>query len=216
MATSRITKEVLFLKREYTTDELLQMGNELALARLRMEDIKAEEEVAKAQTKEKKAHVELTIGALSRKVVDKYEMINVDCVPIWDSPNVGEVTLVRKDTGEIAKIRVMSEAERQMDLPLGGDSLSSIIDSAKNVEEFFAKPDAEEPPAQENADDLQEGEEYDPFTDPDPAASKEAIKAENDAAFEGKPTEEPRKRGRPAKGPIGFDKPSNPSAISDF
>lgn len=211
---SRIKKEVLFLKREYTTNELLQMGNELALARLRMEDIKAEEEVAKATTKEKKAQVELTIGALSRKVVDKYEMVNTDCTPLWDSPNVGEVTLVRTDTGEIARIRPMTEQERQMDLPLGGDSISSLIDSAKNVEDFFAKPEPEEPPAQENTADLDEP--VDPFTDPNPAANLEAIKAENDAAFEGKPTEEPRKRGRPAKGPQGFDKPTNPSSIQDF
>lgn len=221
MSASRITKEVLFLKREYSTDELLEMGNDLALARVRMEDVLAEEKVMKAQVKERVSGIEQTIGTLSRKVIDKYEMVNIPCTPVWDSPNIGEVTLIRTDTGEIAKIRTMSEAERQMDLPLGGDSISSLIDSAKNVEEFFGvhedeKGEEKETPAQENAEDLAEPEEYDPFTDPDPAASKEAIKAENDAAFEGEKPAEPKKRGRPAKHPQGFDKPTNPSSIQDF
>ncbi len=209
MTTPRLLKEILWLKSEYTTDQLLQMGNELALARLRMEDIKAEEEVAKAQTKEKKAQVELTIGTLSRKVVDKYEMVNISCTPIWDSPNVGEVTLVRSDTGEVARIRPMTETERQMDLPLGGDEISSLIDSAKNVAEFF---DAEKIVKAAHAED--EPEPADPFTDPDPAAAEEATKPEHDAEFEAQ--EEPETpKPKPGRKPKGFSQPTNQSAIAD-
>lgn len=229
MAT-RITKEVLFLKRPFTTDELLQMGNDLALSRIRLEEIEAEEKVMKAQIKERTSGVEQTIGTLSRKVIDKYEMVNVDCTPLWDTPNVGEVSLKRSDTGEIAKIRVMSQIERQMDLPLPGEVV--VVppeESAANIEGFFnpqAIAEAAEVGEADESDEVLNDEEEselaqgtdepdpdDPFTDPDPEAAKEAVKEEHDEAFGMElSAEKPAKPRRPK----GFDKPSNRSAIADF
>lgn len=217
----RITKEVLFLRHEFSKDERLEMGAKLAEAYNRMSEIEEEEASMKAQVKEKKSQAEATIGSLSRNLGAGFTMVNVDCEPLWDVPNVGEVTLKRKDTGEVAKVRVMTEAERQMELPLAGDVVVVAAEkSAENIIEFFngkvepkeaaADEFAEEPVEDLETDEQEQAElEPDVFSDPDPAASKDAIKAENDAAFEG---EAPRKRGRPR----GFSKPSNASAISDF
>jgi hypothetical protein len=216
--TARVTSETLFLKYEFSKEERLEMGANLAQAHNRMEDIEAEESVMKAQIRDRKAGVEQTIGTLSRNLGNGYEMRNIQCATVYDDPHVGEVSFYRKDTGELAKTRRMTESEMQMDLPLAGEYVVVPPEkSSENIANFFDAPaivkaaaDGEEP-AQENADDLQEGEEYDPFTDPDPAASKDAIKAEHDAAFEGEPpATEPKKRGRPAK-PRGFDGPTNSS-----
>jgi uncharacterized protein YqfA (UPF0365 family) len=93
------------------------MGKELAQAHNRMASITDEEKVMKAQIKERSSKLELTIGELSRKLNDGFDMQNISCELVYDTPNVGEVSYKRVDNGEIAKVRAMSEQERQLDLP---------------------------------------------------------------------------------------------------
>lgn len=220
MATSRITKSTEYVKHVFTESERLQMGSDLAASYTRLGAIEEEEQVVKAKFKERKTTIEQSIGSLSRDLGTGWTMNNVECRLEWDSPNHFEVSYIRIDTGETVKVRAMTSDERQMDLPLAGDVVvvlpaqveESIQASADNIEAFFEKP-AEELPAQENSDEIEEP--VDPFTDPDPAAATEAVKAENDEAF-GVDLNAPKKRGRPAKVPQGFDKPTNASAIADF
>ena len=144
MSINRITKESLFLRREFTADERLEMGRDLAQAHNRIAAIADEETSMKAVIKEKKAGVELTIGSLSRKMNDGYEMETVYCELVYDTPNVGEVTYLRPG-GAIAKVRAMTVAERQEVLPFDKDGAGPVLvvpaeQSAANIEEFFEKP----------------------------------------------------------------------------
>lgn len=94
------------------------MGSDLAAAHNSLAAIEEEEEYIKASFKERKKSVEQTIGKLSRDIGSGFTMQNIECKWIYDSPNVGEVSYSRIDTGEIVKTRPMSLQERQQELPL--------------------------------------------------------------------------------------------------
>lgn len=214
----RNENEVLFLRYNFSDKEKLEMANTLAANHNRMEDIEAEEAVFKTQVKEKKAQIDQSIQSLSRSIYNGWEMRNIPCVAKFDEPNVGEVTYYRKDTGDSVKTRVMTDAERQMDLPLAGDVLVVTPDkSAENIQNFF-NPEAIAEAAKEGEEpDPEPAEEpEDPFTSDDPDAAFEAIKPEHDAEFDGV-AQEPEQGPAPkpkAKRLRGFDGPTNPSAFS--
>lgn len=157
------------------------MGDELAAAYNRQEDIDAEEAVVKSQFKERRASVEQAIGQLSRNLANQFEMRNVECTLEYDHPNAFEVSYFRKDTSELVKTRPMTEdereAHRQKDLPLTEDGAeASAEESVANAEEFFGKRgDAPkpgdvvvaEPPAEKEAVPLSEAQQV--------AAAKKAL-----------------------------------------
>lgn len=136
MAT-RATKETLYLRRDFTPDERLEMGRELAQAHNRLAAIDDEEKSMKATVKERRTGIELTVGSLSRKLNDGYEMENQPCSLTYDEPNIGEVTF-RDPSGKIVKQRAMTISERQEELPF--EERTDVIPpakSAENIAEFF-------------------------------------------------------------------------------
>ena len=147
MATTRLTRETLYLRHDFTDAERLQMGDDLAQAHNRMASIEEEEAVMKAQIRDRKAAVEQTIGTLYRNLNNRFEMRNIACEIVYDRPNVGEVTYV-DPAGKVVKERPMTESERQMDLPLDGEVVvippavaeASAEQSAENIENFFQEP----------------------------------------------------------------------------
>lgn len=142
MAITRITKETLYVRREFTTEQRLTMGSELAQAHNRMADIEDEEAVMKSQIKERKSGVELTINSLSRNLANGFTMENVLCALTYDVPNVNEVTYTDSD-GAVVKVRPMTVAEQQMELPLEQPIVVVPPEkSADNIAEFFGKQDA--------------------------------------------------------------------------
>ena len=155
--TTRITKEVLFLRHEFSKDERLEMGSNLANAYNRLASIEDEEAVMKAQVKDRKAGVEQTIGSLSRNLANGFDMVNIECETVWDTPNIGEVSYRRKDNGEIAKVRAMTSEERQMDLPLDGTVVVVPPEqSAENIKGFFKPNDEPTPEEVEQAEEDKE------------------------------------------------------------
>jgi hypothetical protein len=140
MAT-RIAKETNFLRYEFTQDERLKMGDDLAQAHNRVEEIDEEEASMKAQVKQSRSSVEATIGTLSRNLANGFVMRNIECKLSYDDPNPGEVTSYRTDNGESVKTRPMTEQERQMDLPLeNAEQVEvSVSLSGAAVDTFFGK-----------------------------------------------------------------------------
>lgn len=223
---TRVLKEVLYLRHEYTNDERLQMGSDLGAAYNRMQAVQDEEKVMKGQIKERMSLVEATIGTLSRNLNNGYTMENVDCDLVYDAPNVGEVSYKRRDNGGIVKTRAMTGAENQQEIEFheaqAEVETAPAAESVVNIENFFGNGStdamkAEEiiatvtdamDEAEEEDEDEQEEDEDEQMTDqedalamfanPDPAASAEAIKPEHDAAWGETPaTETKRGRGRP-------------------
>jgi hypothetical protein len=141
MANTRPTKENNFLRYEFTQEERLRMGDDLAQAHNRVEEIDEEEASMKAQIKQSRSGVEATIGMLSRNLANGFVMRTIECVLRYDDPNVGEVSVYRTDDGTLVKTRPMTENERQLDLPL--DTAEQVQQSTEASEkaagEFFSK-----------------------------------------------------------------------------
>ena len=218
---ARATRETLALRHEFTNDERLIIGNELASAYNRKAEIEADEAVAKAQIKERQSQVELTIGTLSRNWINGFMIENVICELFWDQPNVGEVSYVRVDNGETVRARAMTEAERQMELSLETpkDVEVSVAASEEAVEEFFEhetgenlaakydKDEVDEEESEEGEDEeLDEEDQSDAEYDPDLGAipgpmepDDEPIVGEEHVPGAVQPK---RGRGRPRKNPV--------------
>ena len=150
---TRLKEASEYLRQDFTAEQRLKMGDELAQAHNRMADIESEESVIKTQIKERKAQVEQTISSLSRKLASGFEMTTVKCRLAYGEPNPMEVTYYRLDTGEKVKTRAMLPDEMQEELPLGGEDGKVVVippaqaeasaqQSAENITEFFGKQDA--------------------------------------------------------------------------
>lgn len=139
MANTRPTKETQFLRYEFTQEERLKMGDDLAQAHNRVEEIDEEEASMKAQIKQSRSGVEATIGMLSRNLANGFVMRNIECRICYDDPHIGEVSSYRIDTRELVKTRPMSEQERQLDLPLETEEQvqKSADASEKAAKDFF-------------------------------------------------------------------------------
>ncbi len=181
---ARITSEVLNLRHTFTTEERLALGDELAACRQNETEIAEEMKSSAAGFNERKAKLAATVGSLSRKISDGFDMQNISCSLRWDEPNMGEVTYFDPQ-GNPVKTRAMTISERQLDLPLEQPKTqdevdASIAKSAANVEEFFpaktegAEEAVAEDPAAEN-------------TDADPA---EALAGDAEPAASGNPADE--------------------------
>jgi hypothetical protein len=151
MAAQRQEKSTEYIRHNFTSDERLAMGNELANAYNRLADIETDEAVVKSQFKERKAQVEQTVSKLSRELGNGFTMQNVECRLEWDKPNVNEVSYVRIDTGEVVKTRPFTAQEMQDALPLtASDGTIEIVavapeQSAENITEFFGEGAEQDP-----------------------------------------------------------------------
>ena len=199
---TRINRETLYLRHDFTADEKLTMGSDLAGAYNRLQEIEEEESAIKAQIKERKAQVELKVGSLSRNLANGWEMRNVECTLKYDFPNVGEVTYL-DGTGKEVKARPMTETERQMDLPLAepkteAEAEASAEKSAENIEGFFKGNDSggEEPETDPNEEPAEEDEEDKEEPEPVAVAAPEKSGPAELKAFHEKEVEKESKRGR--------------------
>ncbi len=190
---ARITSEVLNLRHTFTTEERLALGDELAACRQNETEIAEEMKSSAAGFNERKAKLAATVGSLSRKISDGFDMQNVSCILKYDTPNVGEVSYY--DGDNLVKTRAMTISERQLDLPLEQPKTqdevdASIAKSAANVEEFFPdKKDGEEVVAEEPAAES---------TDADPAAEAEAENTDAEPTTDEPAEAPPASTGSPA------------------
>jgi len=136
----------------YNDEELAAKRDELSdtiIAIAEVEDRKSR--VAKS-FKEELDGLYATSGTLARDIKRRNEERLVDCVVEWNKPNVGEKTIVRLDTGEMVKIEVMTDDERQDEIEFGLDDrqdIAKLIDTAHDE----TPPPPTEPPSDEPLDE---------------------------------------------------------------
>ena len=106
-----------YLRYDFRPEEIQEMGKSLAEQYNKQSQIEEEFDAVKAQFKERTTRVDQEIGRLSRLITTQFEMRNVECRMFWHAPTTGFCTVVRTDTGEVIKERVMTMEERQDLLP---------------------------------------------------------------------------------------------------
>ena len=122
------------LRVNLTTDDKLFLGEEIADAAARGEQVTAElDTIKKAMTADIRA-AEARISANAEKLRAGYVIQAVDCRLFLDF-DLGKATEVRKDTGEVLQERDLYPEELQRGLDLGEDGEAKsgleVLDSAK-------------------------------------------------------------------------------------
>lgn len=168
MPATRPTEAIETLRCNFTDEEKLTMGRELAEAHNSLAELDEDEKVLKAQMKEKRAIKEAKVNCLARELASGFTMRPVKCRLVYDDPNANEVSTYRTDNEELVKTRAFTLTERQADLPLAGDVVVVApvegAESEANIAEFFG--DAEAVAAESQVDER---------TDDEPADDAEPI-----------------------------------------
>jgi hypothetical protein len=117
-----------FLRVELTKEEVYEFGRELARKNNELGQIEVDLQSVKAQFKERQTRVESSINTLSRLVSNGYDHREVECLIVWNKPIAGQCTIVRTDTGEEVRTRIMTLLESQELLPFA-DPNEKIADA---------------------------------------------------------------------------------------
>ena len=153
------THEELFnrhLPVKFTEDQVRQKAEEMASKYTRVLRLKEEMKSAASGYKSRIEVVEAEVNLLSKHVTEKCEYQNVKCRAVWDTPEYGEKSIFRMDTGELVGTERMEDCDRQLKLRL-----------EREADQEPPETPAESPPPETTSDDesaAQErsGEEADP------------------------------------------------------
>lgn len=102
-----------WLKYEFSEDELKEFAKKLAYE---TRELMENEETKKSVMSDFKSKIESSkekISKLSNLINNGYEYRNIDCEVQLNSPEDGQKTIIRKDTGEVVKSLSMTEEEKQ-------------------------------------------------------------------------------------------------------
>lgn len=159
------------LRHNFTQNELVDMGAQLAEAHSQLATIKSEKAAAVAQFQVREKELALQVERLSGLYTARFQMRSIRCRLEWDKPNTNEVSTIREDTGEVVRVRAFTPEERQQDLPLTDhEGEVAVVPPAE-------KTDAEAAAAVESSQVAVDG-----FFDPNPPI---------DAEFKPEPEPEP-------------------------
>jgi hypothetical protein len=118
-----------------TDTELLSVGRDQAAALSRRGKFEAELNTYKSQVKADMGREDEMIKKCTGMIESGLEWRDVECVEQHDyTRNV--VSILRLDTGEVVRERVMSEGERQMEIPEGEMDAQAAI--KKTLKRHFA------------------------------------------------------------------------------
>ncbi len=115
-----VTKSI---KRDFSQDELLNMADQIT------ESVQHLSELKRAKADNDKAHKEIveqevgTINKLSGMYRRGYEFSDTECNVLYNSPEEGQKTWVRIDTGEVIGSDQMTDDEKQETFPLAADEV---------------------------------------------------------------------------------------------
>lgn len=101
MTTKPTTKkENLRLKHVLSNEELHTMGAQLAGKTQRLAELENEKKAVMSEYKAQTDLLKSELALVSMKINNGYEMRNVACEVTYHSPNSGDKTVTRTDTGE--------------------------------------------------------------------------------------------------------------------
>lgn len=100
---------------EFDEEELVDIALELAQKTEELEAIESEKKAVVSSFKERAERAQSEIKSCARKYKDGYEMRNIDC-EVERNFSTGIVQYIRTDTGEVARTKQMTMAERQMSI----------------------------------------------------------------------------------------------------
>ncbi len=122
-----------------TDEEQREYGVALAIAYEDMETVEAEKKRQTDHFKDRIAGLQAKADTLRHKVSTGQEWRDVECVVTFGVPMADRKTITRIDTGEVVETTWMTEAEKQLNLPLDETIPDIDIDGGGNVLEVDAE-----------------------------------------------------------------------------
>ena len=95
----------------FTTEELKEIGIQLALANQKRERLEDDKKQSMSQFKSELDAAEAQIKSLAQKLARGSEDRSIDCDVLYNTPTEGTKTIVRGDTGETVQIVNMTDGE---------------------------------------------------------------------------------------------------------
>jgi hypothetical protein len=140
-------KATLTLRCEYTDAELAFKRDELSTVIVRQSEVELRKAEVNRDFKEELDGLYSRASELAHQIKARGESRSVACLVEFHKPNVGEKTIIRLDTGELVRVEVMTEDERQEEFGFdveARDQIKELIDSATT--ELPTPPPSDEPP----------------------------------------------------------------------
>ncbi len=134
----KVVKLSMQLECAYGDDELAEKRDALADATIAVGEVEFRKSSAAKAFKEELDALYAKCGQLSRQIRARSEFRMTDCVIEMNKPNVGEKTTIRLDTGEMVKVEVMTDSERQEEIEFDIDAnrnIQSLIEDAHKPDE---------------------------------------------------------------------------------
>lgn len=111
-AADKVEYEKCWCKYSFTEQEMRDIAERLAHKTQELADVEDQKKAVMAEFKERIERISTEIKSSSQKYRAGYEMRDIECEVDRDF-KTGEVRYIRTDTGEIAKTKKMSMADRQ-------------------------------------------------------------------------------------------------------
>lgn len=109
-------KEVHFLRCDFTELEMKELSAELARGTNELAQAESDKKAVMSQFAERINSRKSEVSSLARRIANGYEMRTVNCEVRLHDPKKGSATVIRTDTGEIVKSRLMTPEESQTEL----------------------------------------------------------------------------------------------------
>ena len=144
-------KATLTLRCEYTDAELAFKRDELSTVIVRQSEVELRRSEVNRGFKEELDGLYSRASELAHQIKARGESRDVECVVEFHKPNVGEKTIVRLDTGELVRVEVMTEDERQEEFGFDDETSAQIKDLINSAASELPPP----PPPIDDPPDLE-------------------------------------------------------------
>jgi hypothetical protein len=102
--------------REFTKEELQDKGEELALAEMQSDQVERDRRAVQSDYAKQQKDLRGRISQLSQQIQSKGAKRPTWCFVRFHDPEKGKKSLFRTDTGELAEVQEMTDAELQQKL----------------------------------------------------------------------------------------------------
>jgi hypothetical protein len=134
MMKKRIT---LSLRCEYSDLELAEKRDELSTVICRQGEVEQRKAAINREFKEELDGLYSRASELAHQIKARSQDRAVECVTEFHKPNIGEKTVIRLDTGEMVRVEVMTDEERQDEIDFGIEEtrlVQGLVDSVSPID----------------------------------------------------------------------------------
>jgi hypothetical protein len=140
----KVKKLSLTLPCQYTDAELADKRDALADITIAIDTVENRKSDAAKAFKEELDGMYANCGKLAHQIRAREEHRLIDCIVEMNKPQVGEKTTIRLDTGEMLKVEVMTDAERQEEIDFG-------LEENRDIQKMIEDAHKSDEPPQETA-----------------------------------------------------------------